>query len=230
MLQILRKIFVSLSIILLSVIIVFLPLVINVHNFNTYDRLYEKNSVYDYMSRNDAESITQQVFDFFRHEGRLRKIPLESDIPYFTNNEISHLEDVRTLLDRIFILFYLSLFGFFLFIFLIFTEDLWQYFKRVSYILISSSGIVLLLLLVLYILGSNFTGLFTDFHLVFFPQGNWTFPQQALIINIFPFGFFYDFFMKLVISSLIISIVFIFTGSVFLVVRKKIFNKKRKEK
>jgi len=228
-LEILRKIFIFFSVILLAVIIIFMPLLVNINNCSFYEKLYVKNGVFEYLSQEDARSITKQVMTFFKHHGELEEIELDSDIAYFQENEKSHLLDVRELLDKIYVLFYLSLFGFFLFVILIFKGDLWDYFRKIAVVLISASALVLVLLAVLYILANNFTGLFTDFHLVFFPQGNWAFPNDALIINIFPFGFFYDFFLRLVLSSFVMSVSLLMTGVVFLIIKKKVYLKKERK-
>ena len=65
--------------------------------------------------------------------------------------------------------------------------------------------VLICLFVLLYFLGNNFWALFEKFHYIFFPQGNWAFPEGSLIITIFPFGFFYDFFFKLITVSLIIA-------------------------
>jgi len=79
-----------------------------------------------------------------------------------------------------------------------------------------SSGIVLFFILLLYLLGNNFPVLFDNFHRMFFPQGNYSFPIGSLIINIFPFGFFYDFFLRIILSSAVLSAVILAVGIILI--------------
>ena len=88
-----------------------------------------------------------------------------------------------------------------------------------------SSSVFIFFVLLLYFFGNNFLELFENFHLIFFPQGNWAFPEGSLIITIFPFGFFYDFFFKLILNSLIIALVLFALGIAGVVVTKKINDK-----
>ena len=70
-----------------------------------------------------------------------------------------------------------------------------------------SSTVLICLFILLYFFGNNFWALFDKFHYIFFPQGNWAFPEGSLIITIFPFGFFSDFFFKLITVSLVIAVI-----------------------
>jgi uncharacterized membrane protein len=78
----------------------------------------------------------------------------------------------------------------------------------------------------LYFFGNNFISLFENFHYIFFPQGNWAFPEGSLIITIFPFGFFYDFFFRLLLSSLLISIILLFAGVAGIILSNRKIRKK----
>jgi uncharacterized membrane protein len=79
--------------------------------------------------------------------------------------------------------------------------------KNISLSALISSAILISLFILLYFFGNNFWALFEKFHYIFFPQGNWAFPEGSLIITIFPFGFFSDFFYKLITVALVISVV-----------------------
>ncbi len=201
-----------------------MPLRFYVYNFNFYNGLYEKNGVYEFLDRDDVRILTQNTFDFFKGIRGYERFDLKSDIDFFNQNEIDHLEDVRVLFRYIFISLYISIFLFLaLSLLLLFEKSVLRYLKDICLTLLASSSFILVLILFLYFLGTNFSSLFGNFHLVFFPQGNWQFPEGSLIITIFPFGFFYDFFFKLLISSTIIALVLFITGITgFLISNKKI--------
>jgi len=206
--------------------LLFSPLSYYIYNYKFYDRLYEKNGVYKALDRGDAKIITESVFDFFKNNEPFKSFKLKNSINFFNENEISHLNDVRILLGRIMIVFYISAALFIILLVLLFEKKYLFFLKNTALVLVTSSSILLFFLISLYILGNNFSGLFESFHLVFFPQGNWEFPQGALIITIFPFGFFYDFFFRLLMSSFIISLILVVTGVVILTITNKIIKRR----
>lgn len=55
-----------------------------------------------------------------------------------------------------------------------------------------NSGITLATIIILILLAVifNFESIFTVFHTIFFPQGNWQFPMDSLLIQTFPLQFF----------------------------------------
>lgn len=178
--------------------------------------------MYEVLDRDDVKILTYNTFDFFKNRKEFDQFNLKGDIEFFNQNEISHLEDVRLLIVRIFILLYISIFLFILFTaLLLFERNMVRFFKNFSTTVLVSSSFILGLLSILYFLGNNFFSLFENFHLVFFPQGNWQFPEGSLIITIFPFGFFYEFFFNLLMASFIISIVLFIAGITGLIVTKK---------
>jgi len=107
----------------------------------------------------------------------------------------------------------------------IINKNIYKFLRGISLIFLISSSVFILFVSLLYFFGNNFFELFENFHLIFFPQGNWAFPQGSLIITIFPFGFFYDFFFKLILNSLIIALVLFACGISGVIVTRKINNK-----
>lgn len=99
--------------------------------------------------------------------------------------------------------FYISIALFVLLTILLVEKKPKKILKNISLTVLISTSVLICLFILLYFLGNNFWALFEKFHYVFFPQGNWAFPEGSLIITIFPFGFFSDFFFKLITVSLI---------------------------
>jgi hypothetical protein len=199
------KMIIAFNIIFLTVIIFFTPFIINVYNLNTYRHLYEKNNVFDNLPEADVLAITRNLFDFFRHRDEIRELDFEGDFDHFEENEIEHLKDVRVLFDYVFIIYFTSL-AFFTGLSILFIgKGIIGFLKYFGYILLGGAISVITVLLLLYFLSQNFGGLFENFHLIFFPQGNYMFLESTLIITLFPFGFFYGFFMLLIYQSIIIA-------------------------
>ena len=217
-----KKVFVALCSVFLVIVIIFAPLAYNLYNFRFYNSLYEKNSVYGSIDRQDVQKLTESVFNFFKSGAPFEKFSLKGGLQYFNSNEISHLNDVRVLLSRILLVFYISSMLLIIFTLLLIEKSWKAFIKNLSLIMLISSAFVLIFLAALYMLASNFSHLFENFHYVFFPQGNWAFPEGSLIITIFPFGFFYDFFFSLVMSSLIASLVLFAAGLAGIITVNKI--------
>jgi hypothetical protein len=204
----------------LAVIIFFMPLGAYILNFGFYDRLYRENGVYQALDAEDVKTMTFRVYDFFLYRGELEGQVRSADpaISYaasFTGDEISHMKDVRDLIRNIFIMYggaaVLLAVSLFLALFTARGHSL----KKTGLIFIWSSSAVLSIFTVLFILGTNFYSLFDNFHLVFFPQGNYMFSEGALLISMFPFGFFYHFFIRLAAGSSITAAVILILGIIF---------------
>jgi integral membrane protein (TIGR01906 family) len=206
---------------LLIIIILFAPLSFYVFNFKFYTGLYEKNGVYETIDRSDAAVLTNSVVDFFKTGKDFQKFTLKNNLEYFNNDEINHLKDVKILLDKIFILFYSSILLILILTLFLLEKHSWAFLRNISSFFIIGSSLLIILLAILYILANNFSSLFEKFHFIFFPQGNWAFPEGALIITIFPFGFFYDFFAKIITTSLIIALIILITGIIVMVLSKR---------
>ena len=190
------------------VVLFFAPLCLYIFNLNFYDRLYDQNGVYLTLEKEGVLNMTEKMFEFFRYQddlsGNIRYADASrSSVAAFTEKEISHMDDVRALLLKIFFLFCVSLI--ILVILLILARKspggILRAAGRVSVI---SSSAVLFIFILLYFLSINFSHLFDNFHLIFFPQGNYMFPENSLLITLFSFNFFYQFFIRLAISSLIL--------------------------
>ena len=126
----------------------------------------------------EKTSSQQQTIDYLYDRGEL-----PSD---YTASEKSHLEDVKDVMTYADYLFYISL-AIITLLLTYFRKDKPELHRllRIGSIsaIISLAGILLLVLLF-------FHQLFTAFHLLFFPQGNWTFPYNSLLIRTFPLQFF----------------------------------------
>jgi len=170
--------------------------------------------------------MTLRIFEFFKYRrdlvGKVKYAdPAISVAVFFDDNEISHMKDVRALLKNIFVLsvscLTLFLTTFFLLIFLNKRAPC----KRIGLVFLWSSLIVLAIYVLLFIMSTNFSSLFDRFHQVFFPHGNYIFPQDSLLIIMFPFEFFYQFFIRLALSSSVLAGFVLLLGIIFSVISKK---------
>jgi integral membrane protein (TIGR01906 family) len=109
----------------------------------------------------------------------------------FTPNELSHMEDVKRLVDalwRVQVISGVLMLG--SLVLLLARHET----RRSGYLAMVAGGILttaLLLVLVLLVL-SGFDALFVQFHEIFFPQGNWTFDYSDSLIRLFPEKLWFD--------------------------------------
>lgn len=218
----LKKTLILINSILLIIIILFTPLAYYIFNRGYYETLYEDNGVFSILNKSDVLDITEEIFKFFTgRTTNLQAIQVRysdesiSTAASFSPDEISHLYDVRKLLVKIFILYCGSIILFVIMTFLLIEKNIKNFIRNLGVIFIISSAFMLLFIIILYFLGENFPVLFDNFHQKFFPQGNYTFPPGSLIITLFPSGFFNDFFIRLILSSAIISVVLLALGIIF---------------
>ena len=124
----------------------------------------------------------------------------------YADDEVSHLDDVKKVMDYLDYLFY----GLMLALTLIIThhkknrKELLRLFSYGGTATISAILIVFLLSL------ASFNAVFTVFHQLFFPQGNWIFPADSLLIQTFPIIFFVTASKNIFILSLFFGMIFIF--------------------
>ena len=123
-----------------------------------------------------------------------------------TTNEISHLNDVRNIFNKIRIFLVSSV--------LIFVILLFVFYKRISinnmfFVLLLSGIIIDIFIVVLLFAFINFDFSFVLFHKILFPQGNWMFSANSLIIQIYPERFFIDFVASFITNLAIVANVFV---------------------
>ena len=123
----------------------------------------------------------------------------------YTVQEISHLKDVQKVMGGIDYVFY----GLLLLLTLIVT-----YYRRDKSelrALFRYAGIATILFLIVFLLVHflHFEWLFTQFHHIFFPQGNWIFPSESYLIQTFPLHFFIGISSRIFVLTLILGIIFI---------------------
>jgi hypothetical protein len=176
------KIFFSLSIFLSIIIIIFLlPLYILVWQeqllVHTVISTHEQT-----LSEFNASQYSQQVIWFLKNKSILPDILL--------TNENQHMQEVKNL----YILGQQLLIGggvilFLYFLFFRYIGGTILFFKSVRF----GSYIAFILLFIFGVLTLlDFTTSFLYFHHIFFPQGNFLFPENTLLIQIFTERFFKD--------------------------------------
>ncbi|NQU98043.1 DUF1461 domain-containing protein [Candidatus Woesearchaeota archaeon] len=190
-----EKLIFALAITCLLFVIIIFPLRLTLFNESYYHSQFARNNV----QIENKEEVLVNLLNFFRGE---------EDLEYFSENEKSHLEDVKILLDKFFFLFYFTLFLFIVSLTTLFFINKKNFKENLPKILflggLSSFTVIILLLLASF----NFSVTFDGFHKLFFSQGNYSFSSTSLLISLFSESFFKSFFLRMIFNSLILSIIF----------------------
>lgn len=168
---------------------------------------FEKYDVYDAlpMSRTDADRVMKQTMEYLRGDREsLEDVTAAIDrvgvTAFYNADEISHMKDVRDMFVR-----GLRVRNAAAVLFLGWvgvcaasrkrckagegshTAWLLNTFAAAELVMIAACAAAALYA------ATDFTGFFTRFHMIFFPQGNWAFdPAQSRMINMLPEGIFRD--------------------------------------
>src|SRR3989338_5012343 len=128
----------------------------------------------------------------------------EALISNYTAAEVSHLQDVTRIMNLVDLFFYGS--GVIILGFLLYFKRKYEQLQA----LLKLGGITTLSSIFLFFLAIvfRFENAFMWFHQIFFPQGNWQFPVDSLLIKTFSLAFF----IKI---SIIIAVLTLALGSLF---------------
>ena len=183
-----------------------------INDYEFYILQHEKNGVYESLGKDYTLEITKNWIFFLQNKAELR---------FFEGDEKSHLYDVKRLYGLFNAIYTISIIMLIFSIIIYSYIDHEQFFQKFMRNMFYSSITCLILLLILFVLSLNFNSAFTQFHNLFFPQGNYLFPAGALIITIFSKQFFIDLVSKSLFFILVkITIILIIT-SIYLFVNKK---------
>ena len=188
------------KILLLVVIILLIPFLIVLSNFkyklyddSFYSEEFTKNKVYEKVA--DADNIMTDLLLFFKEKKEITELP-------FTEDERSHLVDVKGVINGFSVFLYICYFLFFIILLILFKLLKVDY-KVIFNAIFLGAILTIMTAFVFYLLSLNFSSSFVGFHQIFFPQGNWQFPSDSLLIQISPESLFYDFFYTVIINSLV---------------------------
>ena len=219
--------------ILIILLILDIPFVLYSFNFNKtvfdegiYKKGFMKHDVYSRLNDYDVEKINNNVLDYLKY----KNVEL-ADVGFFNEREKTHLKDVKGLIQFIMFVFYFSIILFFvLLVFIIILN------KKNLKIILKDMGIVFLFSGILTFVDAfvfwlmvrlNFDFAFGLMHKIFFKAGTYVFdPSFERIVVLYPQELFYDITAKVVLETLVFSLVLGLTGILILFYYKKIKTKK----
>lgn len=204
-----KKILVIVSIALLVFLILSASFFLVFFDKSFYDKEFNKYGQYDEFGVQGVRNTVDYLIKYLTSENR--DIGKAEGLSIFLPDERSHLEDVRNLINGAKVLSICSLI--ILFALALRLKKYPSFADSIRKILIYSSITMLGILAVIFLLSLNFPAFFEGFHKLLFPQGNYTFPANYLLIKLFPEGFFNDYAKKMFFHTIIISLILLFLGS-----------------
>lgn len=141
---------------------------------------------------------------------KLSFIPfVDVNLSFLTEYEQSHMADVRVLIYTSIVLFLLALW----------TSRSFGVHRFSGY------GLLLVLAFLTGVALKGFSGFWEKFHHVLFPQGNWAFSPDSVLIQLYPENYFFA-------ASLIFAAILIIIASVFIqdAWRRRLFQKQAPKK
>ena len=202
--------------IILAIIILFGSMNIIIFDKDFYYREYTKNDVYSKISTNNqnnntavdiAHNATINIIDYFHDDAELK---------YFTNDEKKHMADVKILINLMTTIYYAAVvlsIILFVYCYVAFKKDKFMFVKIITRAILYSSIFLIISLLIIFLLSVfYFELLFVLFHLILFPQGNWTFDSTSFLITLFPQQFFFDITLRIFVYALFQAALFFGIG------------------
>jgi integral membrane protein (TIGR01906 family) len=199
----------------LFIIIIFGSLNMMIFNKDFYYKEYAKNNIYKDLPENiDTTNVTSDIITYFR--GGATSETRFMQLPYFSEDEKSHMIDVKHLIRTMQIIYYsaaiLSM-ALFYYCYRRFKDDKFAFIKTLSKSLLYSSIASIVFLVLIFLMSVfSFESVFIMFHQIFFPQGNWTFASTSLLITLFPKQFFFDISLRIFIYAMFQALIFFGMG------------------
>lgn len=171
---------------LVSILILW-PILLLVSNSNIWFIIQKENNVV--LPEEEIKIYNHQTVSFFKGESK--------NLDFLTLQEISHIQDVKNLVTRANLLFFISL---------ILFLPTFLYLRKaqfIKFILRKTSLSVLLSLILLLVINTvGFNSFFLKFHEMFF-VGNYFFPSNSMLKILYPDSFFRDIFIIYFLLSII---------------------------
>ena len=125
----------------------------------------------------------------------------------YTPDEISHLEDVKKVIEVASIVWYVICGLSFAFLIWMLVTKSWAQIRHGFFW--GAIFTIVLMVTVVILMIQSFNSLFEKFHAIFFPQGNWTFLPTSGLIRLFPLPLWVNAFILISVYALLTSILLV---------------------
>ena len=198
---------------LITILILLVSLKMIAFNTGFYEKEFIKLGIYEKFGNESIQDNVNKLVNYLNDKGSL-------EAGFFNEREIAHLSDVKILVNKAEIAFYLLAITVVLFfVYMFMKKEHGMLGKIIIYSGILSLFLILLLLLIVSL---NFEGFFTTFHLLSFNNYLWLLnPETDNLIALFPEKFFYDATLMVMYIAAFISLASIAFGLILLKFSRK---------
>ena len=184
--------------VIVTLTIVFVSLNVHIYNEDFYFSEFEKNGVYDEIGKEQVLENYDLLMGYFKNENNMED-------SFFNEKERWHMKDVKNLVLTAKYLLYASLLILVIALLCLFIQkDFKTILEGMLFGGVATSVIIALVFAAALL---DFSGMFLQFHFVFFTNELWQLnPETDKLIVMFPEQFFYDSFKQILINGLIIAV------------------------
>ncbi len=170
-----------------------------------YKKEFNKYGVYEKLDGYDIEAINKDVLGYLRKENHNI---IAGD--FFNAREKEHLLDVRILASKALLAYHISLFLFFVLIFILAAMPSFDFNKLLNsiakVILIGSLSTMFFALVLFFASFAGFENFFQKFHEIFFMPGTFLFnPNLEKIVVLYPQNLFFDLLARFIVFVVLSS-------------------------
>jgi len=178
-----------------------------VHEPSFYAAEYEKLGVYERYGKEFVDSTTDNLFSYIR-EGT----PLTG---FFSDRDKEHMIDVKELINKTFVVYWVVVVLIAILFLIAYKADKKEFMNFISKTFIKAGFAMLALVLIAFLLSSQFSSIFIGFHKIFFDNDLWLLdPAKDNLINLYPEQFFFDFTGNMVIGAVASAVMLAVLGAV----------------
>lgn len=190
-----------------GLVAIFAACIIIVFLYGAILSIMHQRSMYHHLTDPSAQEANARVLAYL--DGPMFALDDTGGMSFFTSDEISHMRDVKWLLDILFAIYLFALgimlgtigvFGF---------QRRWDHFDELLSRSMRAAGWTLVggCLFLGAAAMLEFTRLWALLHALLFPMGNWMFPRESAIITLYPGAFFARFATRFIVMLSIAGIV-----------------------
>lgn len=172
---------------------------------NVYVYGFEKYQISMATGIDDQElaGIAETIIEYWNSDSEFLAVSVRQ-VPLFNEREIIHMKDVKSLVNKVYLTQMLSLSALLILVFLGFFRLKMGFVQPLAYrVFLSSVFGALTIVIVSVALAIGFPWFFYFFHVISFTNDFWQLdPTQDYLVILFPFGFWFDVTMLVVLLTL----------------------------
>jgi uncharacterized membrane protein len=179
---------------LLAVFLLLTAFFLPYYQQSTYTSSFASRGTYDVLGVNETDEIFAEIQGFLNGDGELPEA--------LSERAKDHMHDVRPFIAGARTTYWLVMFFYVVSFITLYRVDESRIGDVFRYAGLATIGVIILVGGMAMV---SFDWFWTVFHEILFPQGNWRFPPDSVLITLFPPGFFEAFARQVVLYALVLG-------------------------